>query len=236
MIETLTIYMEDSRPLKWDFDFSTHGTIQLTNLFLEEEEVPFWIQLSYCQCPACTLDTEIYPICPVAEVLSGYARDLAHRQSFERVKVDVYQTDAAKITLENIPLQNVVSELVRLAVFQYECPIGRHVKPAMTELPPFPTNDQILQAVAKAFSEDMPRRGKARDIEPHELMEQLHDLFGNLCVRLESMGSGDAHLNGIVILHSLASLFTLSAPELVAAVSTTDPGHGWPEAVEPQSL
>jgi hypothetical protein len=57
-------------------------------------------------------------------------------------------------------------------------------------------------------------------MEPEELMEQLHDLFGNLCVRLESMGKGDAHVNGVVILHSLAMLFTLSGPELITAVVT----------------
>ena len=216
MISTIRIHLPTGRALTWDFDFSTQGTIQLSNLHLDD--TPHWIQLSHCQCPACTLDTEIYNTCPVAEVLSGYAHDLAHRQSFERVKVEVFRDDAPKVILESIPLQNVVSELVRLAVFQYECPIGRHVKPTMTDLPPFPSNDQVLHAFACAFADHHSPLTKRLPIEPEELMEQLHDLFGNLCVRLESIGNGDAHVNGVVILHSLAMLFTLSAPELIAAV------------------
>lgn len=215
MIQAITIHLENGIRLCWDFEFSVHGTMRLTNVFLSG--VPEWIRLENFQCPACTLKPEVSPTCPVAEVLAKYAHDLADHKSFERVMVEVFQKDQPPFTLSNVPLQRVVGELVRLAAFQYECPIGRKIKPAMTALPPFPTNDEILDAFAKAFAEES-QDGELNSDEV-ALLEDLHDLFGNLSVRLDQVGRGDAHLNGVVILHSLSVLFSLSAPELISRVS-----------------
>ncbi len=215
MIKAITIYMEDGKTLHWDFEFSVHGTMKLNNVFISG--VPEWIKLENFQCPACTLIPQTSPTCPVAEVLAKYAFDLADHKSFEKVEVEVKQKDEPSFTISNVPLQRVVGELVRLAAFQYECPIGRKIKPAMTELPPFPTNDEILEAFAKAFS----RASETGELNRDEvaLLEDLHDLFGNLSVRLDQVGRGDAHLNGVVILHSLSVLFSLSAPELISKLS-----------------
>jgi len=219
MIQSVTIHLSDGRRLKWEFDFSTQGTIRMRNVFLKG--IPDWIKLDYCQCPACTLDPSEYPTCPVADILAGYAYDLADRKSYEQVGVDVYRTDDPPLLLENIPLQTVVRELVRLAVFQYECPVGRRVKPAMTRLPPFPTNDEILYAFARAFAREVRQEDGSLSGEQLKFLASLHDIFGHLSARLDNVGRGDAHLNGIVILHSLAVLFALSAPELIRALSLT---------------
>lgn len=221
MIKSMTIHLPNGDNLKWDFDFSQQGTMRLTNTFVTD--IPDWIRLSYYQCPACTLAEGGDATCPVADVLAGYAHALADRRSYERVRVDVYQDDGPCMTLQSVPLQTVVSELVRLAVFQYECPVGRKVKTAMTNLPPFPSNEEILYAFARSFDaapyeDDEPTEGQLR------FFESLHELFGHLSARLENVGQGDAQLNGIVILHSLAVLFTLSAPELIRSLSiSADP-------------
>jgi hypothetical protein len=214
MIQAISIHLENGTKLHWDFEFSVHGTMRLTNVFLSG--VPEWIKLENFQCPACTLDPAESPTCPVAEVLAKYAHDLADHKSFEKVKVEVFQKDQQQFTLSNVPLQRVVGELVRLAAFQYECPIGRKIKPAMAELPPFPTNDEILEAFAKAFADES-ENGQLNSDEV-ALLENLHDLFGNLSVRLDQVGRGDAHLNGVVILHSLSVLFSLSAPEQIGKI------------------
>lgn len=211
----MTIQLEGGRKLHWDFDFSVHGTMRLTNVLMDG--VPDWIRLENFQCPACTLDTEEWPTCPVAEVLAKYAHDLADHKSFEKVQVEVFQKNQPPFSLSNVPLQRIVGELVRLAAFQYECPIGRKIKPAMTKLPPFPTNDEILDAFALAFAEQS--EGGKLNSDEVELLDDLHDLFGNLSIRLDQVGRGDAHLNGVVILHSLSVLFSLSAPELIRKVT-----------------
>ncbi len=216
MVTALALHLPDGTELQWDFDFSQQGTMRVNRLAMTK--VPQWMRLEYCQCPACTLSPRTHPLCPVAEVLGKYAFDLSERRSYEMVRVDVFQHDGSSVVLENIPLQTVVSELVRLAVFQYECPIGRLVKPAMSTLPPFPSNDEILNAFARAFESGIATNTVNLSEDQHVYLEALHDLFGNLSVRLEHLGHGDAHLNGVVILHSLAVLFTLSAPELIRVV------------------
>lgn len=221
MITAIGLYLSDGTERHWDFDFSLGGTMRVNRMSVTQ--IPRWMRLEYCQCPACTLDTAEHPLCPVAEVLGKYAFDLANYRSYEIVNVDVFDEKGERTRLESIPLQTVVSELVRLAVFQYECPIGRLVKPAMSALPPFPSNDEILSAFALAFEPEIGTNTVSLNEDQQVYLEALHDLFGNLSVRLEHLGQGDAHLNGVVILHSLAVLFTLSAPDLIGVIRDRQP-------------
>lgn len=211
MIQLIRIHLADGDTMNWDFSFSDHGTIRLNKVY--KDNPPEWIKLENYQCPECTLNPSVTPTCPVAEVMAKYASDLADHKSFEKVTVEIYQNDGNSFTLYDIPLQRVVGELVRLGAFQYECPIGRKVKDAMTELPPFPQNDEVLEAFTNAFAADS-KNGRLTSGEI-EIMDELHDLFGNLSLRLDQVGRGDAHLNGVVILHSLSVYFSLSAPSLL---------------------
>ncbi len=213
MVRTLTIILDDGQTLHWDLDFSDHGTLRMGS-FAFTSRLP-WIRLGFCQCPACTLDEQTNATCPVAEVLAQYARDLADRTSFERVKVHVIEEDSRHIILKEVPLQNVVGELVRLAVYQSGCPVGRKIKMAMTRLPAFPSNNEILQALALFFALQSKGTQEELDDEQDEFMNSLHEVFGCLSKRLEHAGKGDVYLNAVVIMHSLSMLFSLSAPELI---------------------
>jgi len=214
MIQSLTIELEDGQKLRWNLDFSDQGTIRMTRPLLKDDNLD-WIGLEFHKCPDCPLKPNINPVCPVAEVLAQYARDLADRCSYERVVVEIVEENNRQMILRDIPLQTVVGELVRWAVFQSGCPIGRMIKPAMTRLPPFPKNEQILQAFAVFFAlqnSDDPNQLKK---EQAAFMHSLHEVFGHLSKRLSNVGMGDAYLNGVVIVDSLSLLFSLSAPEMV---------------------
>jgi len=216
VVKTLTIVLDNGRALNWNLDFSEHGTLQMST-FAFCSKLP-WVALDFCKCPTCTLDKETNPTCPVAEVLAKYARDFSDRKSFERVKVHIVEEDGRHIILRDVPLQNVVGELVRLAVYQSGCPVGRKIKPAMTRLHLFPTNNEILQALALYFAFQSRGTSKAPedlDEEQSKFMQSLHDVFGCLSKRLENAGKGDVYLNAVVIMHSLSLLFSLSAPELI---------------------
>jgi len=213
MITGLTIELEDGSSQHWNLDFSEQGTIRMTNpVVLSRME---WIKLDFHKCPGCSLNDRLCISCPVAEVLAQYARDLADHLSYERVKVRITEDNRREMILQDIALQTVVGELVRWAVFQSGCPIGRKIKPAMTRLPPFPSNDQILQAIAIFFALQNPDDSGEMREEQITFMNSLHELFGCLSKRLENVGLGDACLNGVVIVDSLSMLFSLSAPELV---------------------
>ncbi len=216
MIQALTILLPDGQSLSWSLDFSGQGTLRLSRE--AKSQFPKWTRLSFFQCPECELSADTHPTCPVAEVLARFARDIGDRNSVERVNVLVEEDDRREIRIRGVPLQQVVGELVRLAVFQSGCPIGRKLKPAMARLRPFPTRDEIVQAFAIFFALQQCGRtaGRAEAAErQRDFMQSLHNVFGFLSKRLEQAGRGDAYINGIVIIDSLSLLFSLSAPELV---------------------
>ena len=109
MVKTLTIVLDDGRAIQWNLDFSDHGTLQL-DAFIFTSRLP-WIQLGFCQCPACTVTPRSRPTCPVAEVLAQYAKHLADHKSYERVKVHLVEAEGRHVILTDVPLQTVVGEL-----------------------------------------------------------------------------------------------------------------------------
>ena len=213
MIRSLSITLTEGRVLHWDLDFSRHGTLRLGKI--ESLDDLGWVRLGYHQCPDCRLDPSEHPTCPVAEVMAQYGRDLADRDSYECVVVRVEESDDREIILRDVPLQKVVSELVRIAFFQSACPIGRRVKPAMARLPPFPKSHEILRCLAVFFALQRRKADGAPEEERVGFMTSLHDVFGYLSQRLEGAGTGDAYVNGLTIVDSLSLLFSLSAPELI---------------------
>ena len=213
MIRSLSIQFADGRVLRWDLDFSTHGTLRIGKLRPLDELG--WIRLGHHQCPDCVLDSGEHPTCPVAEVMAQYGSDLADRDSFECVGVCVEEDDGREILLHDVSIQKVVGELVRIAFFQSACPIGRCVKPALARLPAFPKNEEILRSLAVFFALQQCEADAVLDQDQERFMKSLHDAFGYLARRLEGAGNGDAYANGLTIVDSLSLLFSLSAPELL---------------------
>jgi len=211
MIKAIKVNMPEGDQINWSFDFSLAGTIHLKNPM--DQNIPDWVRLDNHQCSACTLSARDCATCPVAEVIAQYAFELRDHSSYEKVDVEIYQKESGLMRVNNIPLQTVVGEIVRLAVFQYSCPIGRKVKSAMVELSPFPENNDILNAFAIAFTGSGMGEGMVLNEDQVYYFQSLQELFGNLCMRLEDVGKGDAQLNGVVMLHSLSTLFTLLSPD-----------------------
>lgn len=213
MIQSLSMVLEDGQSRDWTFDFSDYGTLRMRN-FESVVRLP-WVRLECWRCPACSLEKGTHPMCPVAVVLAQYACDLADHSSYERVTVHFTEAADRQTVIEGVPLQRVVGELVRLAVFQSQCPVGRRVKAAMVHLAPFPTSQDILRALALFFAVRSGNQDGPLNDEQVQFMRALHDVFGHLSKRLENAGAGDVYLNGVVILHSLSVMFSLSAPELI---------------------
>lgn len=203
--------------LTWTPGFSPQGTLQAGEPPVTE--APVWTRLDVFKCPGCTLAEKEVPLCPVAALLAEFGHDLANRDSFESVRVSVEEEDGREQVFRAVPLQQVVGELARLAVFQSACPIGRRIKPAMVRLRPFPTQDEILKAFAIFFAlrHETGKAGSEADGEHQEIvMASIHEVFEYLSKRLEHAdGTGDAYLNGLVIIDSLSLLFSVTAPERI---------------------
>lgn len=218
VVRALTLFFDDGSSLRWNMDFSERGTLRVA--VTERMCDLIWVQLPFCQCECCPLDVVSSPTCPVAEVLFAHAMDIADRKSTEEVLVHILEHDGRRTILEDVPLQNVVGELVRLAVFQAGCPIGRRLKPLMSRLRPFPRDKDVLDAFAFqfAFSERQAWGNGDEQLEHEEIMQRLHTVFGALSRRFERIGQGDVCVNAVVVVQSLSVLFSLSAPKLIRRV------------------
>jgi hypothetical protein len=204
MIKRIEIHFEEdpeSAPIVLDFDFSITNTMYIEDIPVDQVED--WLKLDNHKCSQCTLKKENHPCCPVATNLGKYARELFHRHSTDTVSIQLWEETGRHLQLANIPLQDVTGELVRLAVFQSECPIGRRVKKALEFVPPF-----AMQQLQQGGS-------SSRDVAKEQIiyLDSLHELFENLSRRVRAITRGDASVNGVMIYHSLMMLVSLSLPE-----------------------
>ncbi|MCH2206264.1 MAG: hypothetical protein MK132_10390 [Lentisphaerales bacterium] len=216
MIKRIEIHFNEdpeAKPLVLDFDFSITNTMYVDDApeeLLSEE----WVKLDNHKCSQCTLKTENHPACPVAMNLGKYAKELFHRYSTDTVSIQLWEEFGRHLQLANIPLQDVTGELVRMAVFQSECPIGRRVKKALEFVPPFPTDVETTRSFALFFAmQQLQQKGKDVTQEQIIYLDSLHELFENLSKRVRAITKGDAGVNGVMIYHSLMMLVSLSLPE-----------------------
>jgi hypothetical protein len=216
MIKRIEIHFDEdpeAKPLLLDFDFSITNTMYIDDV-PEELVKADWVQLENNKCSQCTLKKENHQACPVAVNLGKYAHELFDRLSTDTVSIQLWEESGRHLQLANIPLQDVTGELVRLAVFQSECPIGRRVKKALEFVPPFPTDGEITRAFALFFAMQQLQQ-KGRDVTQEQILylNSMHDLFENLSRRVRAITRGDAGVNGVMIYHSLMMLVSLSLPE-----------------------
>ena len=150
----------------------------------------------------------------MAQNVAHYARELFHRYSTDTVSIQLWEDSGRHLQLVNIPLQEVTGELVRMAVFQSECPIGRRVKQALEFVPPFPTDRETTRAFALFFAvQQLQQKDKSSTEEQIIYLDSLHELFENLSRRVRAITKGDAGVNGVMIYHSIMMLVSLSLPE-----------------------
>ncbi|MBN2449753.1 MAG: hypothetical protein JXR77_05150 [Lentisphaeria bacterium] len=214
MQRILTVRLPDKRLLRWGLDFSEYGTLRINTTRWSHKRP--WARLSFCQCSCCPLQDGPYATCPVAEVILEYALDLAERSSCEEVSVSLRDEGERIQAFAPMALQDVVGELIRLAVYQAGCPIGRKVKPAMAGLALFPSQEEVLAALGRHFAA---LGGEAIAIK---IMADLHEVFCSLGRRLGAAGSGDVYLNAVVVQEALAALFRLTAPERIRSIALGD--------------
>ena len=215
MERMLSLVFGDGRLFRWTLEFSQSGTLQV-NLDRWSRKRP-WARLGFCKCVCCPLTDGPHATCPVADVILEYAMDLADFDGDEPVSVTIHQEDGQDVSYPVMPLKEVVSELVRLAVYQSGCPIGRRLKPAMVGLPLFPTREQVLEALVQFFA------ALGGEVEERACigLDDRHDVFESLARRLEDAGAGDIYVNAVVVQDALAAFCAMTAPELIRRKAAT---------------
>ena len=219
MISKIEIRFDEdpqAKTLIWDFDFTVTRSVWLDSSKRKEEE---WTALENEKCPSCTLDSAAEPQCPVAVILASYAKELFNRHSTDLVTVRAWSASGRLLVLTGIQLQEVTGELVRLAVFQSGCPIGRKMRRAVEFLPPFPDDKEVAKSFALHLAlEDRKHKRSLFDFGKNTIvkdLDELTSLFECLSRRIRPITLGDAQVNGVLIYHSLAMMMAISLPDQI---------------------
>ena len=215
--QLVEITLEDGTVLMWSLNFSALGTLCI-DMNRINRKLP-WTRLPFCQCLCCPLEGDDEVTCPVADVVLEYAIDVGDHASTEMVQVRVCRRDGTEVFSDTMPLQDAVGELIRLAVYQSGCPVGRRIKPAMAQLGLFPKEEEVLEALARHFVET---GGFTAAAGAMRCMSDLNELFRSLGKRLNAAASGDVYLNAVVVQDAVSALFRITAPQLIRRVAFSD--------------
>lgn len=181
----------------------------------EAASLPEWTALGFCRCPNCTLDASMHSHCPVAasmvDVVEGFKDCLSYRT------VDVTVTTAQRQYFLRTSLQNALSSMTGIYMTTSGCPVMDRMRPMVESHLPFASQEETTYRTVTMYlfaQFAMARRNQPADWTLHRLMTYLREV-GRVntafCERLNQVPQkGDANVNALAILDSLASLTGIS--------------------------
>ena len=194
-------------PLCWEFDYTNTKSINLDSNNVPSEE---WLKLENHKCSHCSLANSDYPLCPAAKAINSYASGIINKRSIDKATVKIWENSGRYLEYKDKALQDIVGELVRIAVFQSACPIGKRARKIIDFIPPFPTKDEVIHAFTLFFAVQKLQNKESDEQKDADFLNILNDLFTNLSHRVQELAQGDAGINGVLIYHSLTMLMSLS--------------------------
>ena len=181
------------------------------------EHPPEWAQLSHRQCPNCPLELATTEYCPAALSLVEVIETFESVDSTAVVKTTVISA-RRQVFLET-DVQTSLRSLMGLIMPTSGCPIlGRLRGLASFHLPFSDRDETVYRVVASYLLEQylISRDGGEPDWE----LNGIRDLYDDLqrvdvafAERMRTAASGDASVNALVALFSLAALVSMSVEE-----------------------
>lgn len=171
------------------------------------DRVPAWAQLARHRCEHCPLP-EQQVACPAALAVVPVVDAFRQRISFEILHCTV-QVGGVTMAAET-PTQDAVRSLVGLLFALSDCPTLARLRPMATFHLPFASGEHTVFRVLGTYLLAQYLRsldGGAPDwsLEGlHQLYAQLHKANAQLAARLREASEGDANVNSLVMLDTLA--------------------------------
>ncbi len=174
-----------------------------------------WTRLDVHQCPTCPLQVRTSPWCPAAlsleEVVARFGAATSHHEVLVRVETP------GRTFEKRLSTQQAMSSLIGLLLATSGCPVLAQFRPLAQHHLPFATVDEtkfrvlgmyLLAQYVRAL------KGQAPDWALrglHRLYTEVQEVNAHLAKRLREVMSGDAPMNAIVILDTIAQTvpFTL---------------------------
>lgn len=139
-----TLPNEANERFELNFDAAT---VELMNV--RRQDLPFWTNLTYQQCPHCPLDPESHTHCPVALNLLPVISRFDQFMSFDQITVVV--TSAERQVIQCTSAQEGLSSLMGLLIAGSSCPHTHFFKPMARFHLPFANKDETMWRAVATF-------------------------------------------------------------------------------------
>ena len=200
---------EDGRQQQFDVRFNAET---YTMVSPKLQTPPPWTELKHHQCPHCPLKASDEKYCPVAANTAVVAEHYGEIISHKTVQVCVIspkRTISGKTTV-----QRALSSLLGLLIATSECPHTHFFRPmARFHLPLASEEETVFRAIATYFLAKYFKGEKTSVFDLDALLEiysNMQIINEHLVKRLQSVSSGDATKNAVVLLHLLSCVLPMS--------------------------
>jgi len=193
--------LEDGTRLNFEVDENASSTPPAP------EQPPAWTLLGLSRCDHCPLPEDA-AVCPAALAIMPVVEAFQRRISFETLHCLVRM---GEVTLEaSIPTQEAVRSVVGLLLALSDCPMLARLRPMAVFHQPFASREQtVFRALGSYLLAQFLRRDAG--LEPdwyleglRQLYSDLHKVNSRLAERLRAASEGDANVNSLVMLDTLA--------------------------------
>jgi hypothetical protein len=177
-------------------------------------DLPDWAALDFHRCPNCSLDSSKHAHCPVAVSMVELVDCFKDCVSHDAVEVTVRTAQRGYFMRTSV--QNALSSITGIYMTTAGCPIMDRLRPMVETHLPFATQEETTYRTVSMYlfaQFALERHQKDADWGMSRLMEFLREV-GKVnvafCERLKAIPhNGDAHVNALTILDSLASLTSI---------------------------
>jgi hypothetical protein len=192
-------------------------SLSLQTIVASDDGFPDWIDLSFHQCPNCSLDVTVASHCPAAVNMVGLVRQFDGTRSFDNASVVV--VTAERKTCSHTTVQRGLCSLIGLLMATSGCPLTTFFKPMARFHLPFANiaetmwRSTSMYVMTQYFQN---HSGGSLDLEFEGLRaiyNQVHIVNKAFARRLRAGCQQDAIVNCIILL----DIFAKSMPEAIEA-------------------
>jgi hypothetical protein len=180
---------------------------------------PEWTKLDFCRCPQCALDPAEHDRCPVAVSMAGLVDRFKDALSYRQVHVTV--RTANRDYSNATTLQNALSSIAGILMTTSGCPILDRMRPMVATHLPFATPEETTYRTVSMYmfaQFTLNRYNLVPDWTLGHLiayLKEVGEVNVAFCERLKAVPhKGDANVNALAILNSLASLTGITIEDM----------------------
>ena len=209
---------QTSKSIKLELDEPTISIVHS-----QPQEYPEWTKLDNEQCACCALDNSQHDHCPIALNIAELVEDFKDFFSYDSCLVHCRTPE--RTYQKSTSVQEGLFSAMGIIMATSNCPTMNIFKPMARFHLPFST---IQETVVRSTSMYLLRqyfeykKGGTPDLDMEKLgqhYENVQDVNKGMLLRISNVAEKDADSNAIIILNSLAQLFSMEIEDKLSSVA-----------------